>query len=204
MKEIQFQRGGHPHGECCVCFIVRRGGIKVSTKAEIMAVGQPLALRLALKEQSGRSVNSARHKINKSQTACSPAQWLCFCCYTWGSHNERSTTERWNDWREGTSSSIRPEKTKHLLTRGGLSPSNWCNRVTSYTKNVVVPISVPLPSLMACCQAFLKIIKPEWRWVSLTVYTARLKKLKKTADGCTCTPQNMSNWWLREDEWELR
>lgn len=66
MKEIKFQRGGvwggHPHGACCdclfadqVCFIVRRGGIKVSTRTEITPVEQPFGFEVSLKN----TVNTA-------------------------------------------------------------------------------------------------------------------------------------------------
>lgn len=33
----------------CVCFIVRRGGIKVSTKTEMMPVEQPFGFEVSLK-----------------------------------------------------------------------------------------------------------------------------------------------------------
>lgn len=40
------------------------------------------------------------------------------------------------DWQEGMSASIQLEKKKTSFDiKEGFSPSKWCNRVTSYTKN---------------------------------------------------------------------
>lgn len=99
------------------------GEYRFLLKLKLCPSSNHLDLRLALKEQPGQSVSTGRRKINKAQTACSPAKWSCFCWYACGSHNERSTTERWQDWREGMSASVRLEKKEHLLTLGFFFPS---------------------------------------------------------------------------------
>lgn len=76
-------------------------------------LGRERDLRLALKEQPGQPVNTARHEINKTQTAPHLQEDLDgIYCYTGGSHNERVMPKRWKDQREGSSTLIQLEKKK--------------------------------------------------------------------------------------------
>lgn len=83
-------------------------------------------LRLASKEQPGRPVNTARREIKKSQAAPHLQEDLGgVYCYTGGSHNERVTSERWKDQREGPSALIQLEKKKkNLFDIRDFPPSN--------------------------------------------------------------------------------